>query len=87
MKLPQTNGMRPLIFEAQWRIPEITDLVSTVRKPRLYEQVVITTNEGQYEGQIIKVGPVRRDNTLWITVAGPIEMDGQALENVELKDP
>jgi hypothetical protein len=83
-----TNGLRPIIFEIEWRLPPITDLLSTIRKPRLYEAVTIETDIDEYEGQVLGVeGLVTIDRLLKVTIAGPMEMDGQELKNVKLVDP
>lgn len=81
------NGKRPLIFEIVWRLPAIDDLLSNVRKPRLYEKVVVTTSQGEYEGDVLGVKDTDNARECKVLISIPSEAHGADLQDVKLVTP
>jgi hypothetical protein len=82
-----TNGLRPIFFEITWRMPAITDLTSNMRMPRLYEKVAVRTRQGDFEGEVMKVGTLDSQREAKVTVLVGPEADGCDLISVDLLTP
>ena len=81
-----SNGIQPIIFEIVWKLPPLDNLVSTVRKPRLYETVKVKTSTGDYDGTVMAIGDVDENNECKVTVSVKPKAHGSQLLGVELID-